>query len=88
MDRIELTESEAGLAWGTGYSQVQLAAVPAEAVNLSLGRGNPTAIASLKPGQVVLDIGRGAGIDAFYAARRVGPSGKVILRDQPVRGPG
>ncbi len=78
---IGLTDSDAGLTWITGYSQEQLAAVPAEAANLSLGCGNPTAIASLQPGQVVLDIGSGAGIDTFYAARRVGPSGKVIGLD-------
>ncbi|HEX9115806.1 MAG TPA: methyltransferase domain-containing protein, partial [Anaerolineae bacterium] len=81
MDQIEVTEGEAGLAWVTGYSAEQLGAVPAEAANLSLGCGNPTALASLKAGEVVLDIGSGAGIDAFYAAKRVGPSGKVIGLD-------
>ncbi len=70
-----------GLTWHTGYSAEQLAAVPAEAAQLSLGCGNPTAIAGLKPGEAVLDIGSGAGIDAFYAARRVGPAGKVIGLD-------
>jgi arsenite methyltransferase len=72
---------EDDLSWVTGYTGEQLALVPAEAVNLSLGCGNPTAMASLKPGEVVLDIGSGAGIDAFYAARRVGASGKVIGLD-------
>jgi ubiquinone/menaquinone biosynthesis C-methylase UbiE len=81
MDQIELTEGDGGMAWVTGYTQEQLGAVPAEAVNLSLGCGNPTALASLKPGEVVLDIGSGAGIDAFYAAKRVGTSGKVIGLD-------
>jgi arsenite methyltransferase len=81
MDQIEATKGDAGLAWVTGYTQEQLALVPAEAVNLSLGCGNPTAMASLKPGEVVLDIGSGAGIDAFYAARRVGPAGKVLGLD-------
>jgi arsenite methyltransferase len=69
------------LAWVTGYTDEQLALVPAEAANLSLGCGNPTAMASLKPREVVLDIGSGAGIDAFYAARRVGTHGKVIGLD-------
>jgi arsenite methyltransferase len=64
-----------------GYSAEELAQLPAEAANLSLGCGNPVALASLRPGQVVLDIGSGGGIDAFYAARRVGPSGKVIGLD-------
>jgi SAM-dependent methyltransferase len=60
-----------------GYSEADLAAVPAGA-NLGLGCGNPIAIASLRPGQTVLDLGAGAGFDAFLAARAVGPSGKVI----------
>jgi arsenite methyltransferase len=76
---MDLIEDD--LAWVTGYSQEQLALVPAEAVNLSLGCGNPTAMASLKVGDVVLDIGSGAGIDAFYAAKRVGSTGKVIGLD-------
>ena len=60
-----------------GYSSEDLAAVP-EGANLGLGCGNPVALASLKPGQVVLDLGSGAGFDAFLAARAVGPDGKVI----------
>lgn len=64
-----------------GYTPEQLAEVPSEAANFSLGCGNPTAMASLRPGQVVLDIGSGGGIDAFYAARRVGSTGKVIGLD-------
>jgi SAM-dependent methyltransferase len=60
-----------------GYSDEELAAVP-EGANLGLGCGNPTAIAALKPGQTVLDLGSGAGFDAFLAARQVGPTGKVI----------
>lgn len=60
-----------------GYSEADLAAVP-EGANLGLGCGNPVAIASLKPGQTVLDLGAGAGFDAFLAARAVGPTGRVI----------
>lgn len=60
-----------------GYS-VEEAAIAPEAANLGLGCGNPLAIASLQPGQVVLDLGSGAGFDCFLAARAVGPTGKVI----------
>ena len=60
-----------------GYSAEDEAAAP-EAANLGLGCGNPLAIASLKQGQVVLDLGSGAGFDCFLAARAVGKSGKVI----------
>jgi arsenite methyltransferase len=60
-----------------GYANEQLAIAP-EAANLGLGCGNPLAIASLQPGQTVLDLGSGAGFDCFLAARAVGPSGKVI----------
>lgn len=60
-----------------GYSEEQLAAVP-EAANLGLGCGNPVALASLKVGETVLDLGSGAGLDCFIAANKVGRSGKVI----------
>ncbi len=60
-----------------GYSEQELAAAP-EGANLGVGCGNPTALASLRPGEVVLDLGSGAGFDAFLAAREVGPSGRVI----------
>src|SRR5690606_5196813 len=60
-----------------GYSQTDLAAVP-EGANLGLGCGNPVAIASLQPGQTVVDLGAGGGFDAFLAARAVGPTGRVI----------
>jgi arsenite methyltransferase len=60
-----------------GYSAEDAATAP-DAANLGLGCGNPLAIASLKEGQVVLDLGSGAGFDCFLAARAVGPNGKVI----------
>jgi SAM-dependent methyltransferase len=71
-------EARAAQVSGTiGYSEEELAALPAGA-NLGLGCGNPTALDSLKPGEVVLDLGSGAGIDAFLAARQVGSEGRVI----------
>ena len=60
-----------------GYKAHDLAAVP-EGANLGLGCGDPTADADLQPGQTVLDLGSGAGVDCFLAARRVGPQGLVI----------
>jgi len=60
-----------------GYSNEELAAVP-DGADLGLGCGNPVALASLRPGETVLDLGSGAGIDCFLAARKVGPGGKVI----------
>jgi SAM-dependent methyltransferase len=60
-----------------GYSAEELAQVP-EGADLGLGCGNPQAIASLRPGETVLDLGAGAGFDAFLAARAIGPKGRVI----------
>jgi len=60
-----------------GYSDEEMGAVP-EGANLGLGCGNPTALASLKEGETVLDLGSGAGFDCFLAAQKVGKSGKVI----------
>jgi SAM-dependent methyltransferase len=60
-----------------GYSDTELAAVP-EGSNLGLGCGNPQAIAALRPGEVVIDLGSGAGFDCFLAAQQVGPAGRVI----------
>lgn len=60
-----------------GYSEEELKAIPEEA-NLALSCGNPTALASLKEGEVVLDLGSGAGFDCFLAASKVGQNGKVI----------
>jgi ubiquinone/menaquinone biosynthesis C-methylase UbiE len=60
-----------------GYSDAEMSSVP-EGANLGLGCGNPVALVSLKEGDVVLDLGSGAGFDCFLAAQRVGKSGKVI----------
>jgi arsenite methyltransferase len=60
-----------------GYSEEDLSSVP-DGADLGLGCGNPQAIAALKPGERVLDLGSGAGFDVFLAARQVGPSGFVI----------
>jgi SAM-dependent methyltransferase len=62
---------------GIGYSPEEMQAVP-EGANLGLGCGNPVALASLKEGETVLDLGSGAGFDAFLASRSVGNSGRVI----------
>jgi arsenite methyltransferase len=60
-----------------GYSDTELAAVP-DGANLGLGCGNPQAIAALRPGEVVVDLGSGAGFDCFLAAQQVGANGRVI----------
>ena len=60
-----------------GYTKQELQSIP-EGANLGLGCGNPLAFASLKQGQVVLDLGSGAGVDCFIAAKKVGKKGKVI----------
>src|SRR5580704_4362845 len=60
-----------------GYSDSELAAVP-EGANLGLGCGNPQAIAAMRPGEVVVDLGSGAGFDCFLAAQQVGANGRVI----------
>ena len=60
-----------------GYTPEQLASIPAEA-NMGLSCGNPTAFASLEPGETVVDLGCGGGLDVFLAAARVGPTGKAI----------
>ena len=63
------------------YSAAETGTLPSEAVTASLGCGNPTALLRLDPGQVVLDLGSGGGIDVLLSARRVGPSGKVYGLD-------
>jgi len=70
------TSSE-GISKRIGYSEEEIGAVP-EGANLGLGCGNPVALASLKQGETVLDLGSGAGFDCFLAANRVGKTGKVI----------
>lgn len=64
-----------------GYVPEELAAVPVEAADISLGCGNPVAVADLRPGEVVLDLGAGGGLDVLLSARRVGPRGKVYGLD-------
>jgi len=63
------------------YSEKELSLVPKTAFSLSRGCGNPTGFANLRPGEVVVDLGCGAGIDVILAAQKVGPSGKVVGAD-------
>ena len=69
------------VAIGRFYSEEELAEVPFGARDWALGVGNPVRYAFLQPGEVVLDVGSGAGIDTILAARRVGPTGRVIGLD-------
>ncbi len=70
-------EGVRAVAQAFGYSPDELASIPAEA-NMGLSCGNPTAFASLRPGEVVVDLGCGGGLDVFLAARKVGSSGRAI----------
>lgn len=70
-----------GMVKVAGYGAGELAGLPADAVQNAFGCGNPLAFAGVKPGQVVLDIGSGAGIDCLIAAEKVGPAGRVIGLD-------
>ena len=75
-----LSGSQTGVravAQAFGYTPEQLASIPAEA-NMGLSCGNPTAFASLQPGETVVDLGCGGGLDVFLAAAKVGPAGKAI----------
>src|SRR5438876_8872807 len=65
------------IAEAFGYSAKELTAIPAEA-NLGLSCGNPTAFASLRPGETVVDLGCGGGLDVLLAAARIGPAGKAV----------
>ena len=69
--------STADISRSIGYTEDELVSVP-EGANLGLGCGNPVALASLKAGETVLDLGSGAGFDCFLAAKRVGEKGQVI----------
>ncbi len=71
------TELIQGISKKIGYTDAELKAVP-DGANLGLGCGNPVALASLKQGEIVLDLGAGAGFDCFLAAGRVGERGRVI----------
>jgi len=68
---------EEAISKNIGYSEEELASVP-EGADLGLGCGNPVALASLKEGETVLDLGSGAGLDCFLAANKVGQKGRVI----------
>src|ERR1700746_3188349 len=63
------------------YADGETSALPAKAIAASLGCGNPTALAQLKPGETVRDLGSGGGIDVLLSARRVGPTGKAYGLD-------
>jgi len=69
------------LVTGNLYTASETAGLPADAVTASLGCGNPTALAELQPGEVVLDLGSGGGIDVLLSAKRVGPTGKAYGLD-------
>jgi len=71
------SSSPGKLAEGIGYTSQELEILP-DGANMGLSCGNPTAIANLKPGQVVLDLGSGGGFDVFIAAKKVWPTGRVI----------
>src|ERR1700756_1878582 len=63
------------------YDAAQMEQIPGEALQASLGCGNPTALAKLNPGEVVLDLGSGGGVDVLLSAKRVGPTGKAYGLD-------
>lgn len=70
-------EGVRAVAKAFGYSADELQSIPAEA-NMGLSCGNPTATANLRPGEIVVDLGSGGGLDVFLAAKKVGPTGKAI----------
>jgi arsenite methyltransferase len=78
MDQLISIDDNLDVRFIPDYSASERAGVPAESAEIALGCGNPTAMASLKPGETVLDIGSGGGMDAFLAAGKVGPAGRVI----------
>jgi len=86
--REAVRDAYTGISTGAGeivarwlYSDEELAEVPSGAVAWALGVGNPVRYALLQPGEVVLDVGSGGGIDSILAAKRVGPEGRVIGLD-------
>ncbi|MBP7831326.1 MAG: arsenite methyltransferase [Kiritimatiellae bacterium] len=70
-------DGAAGVARAVGYSDAELATLP-EGANMGLSCGNPAALAGLKPGETVLDLGAGGGFDVFLVAQKVGPAGRAI----------
>jgi arsenite methyltransferase len=89
-ERVATGQTGCGCGAGTGcgdpitanlYDASQIGTLPVEAVVASLGCGNPTALAELRPGDIVLDLGSGGGIDVLLSARRVGPTGKAYGLD-------
>lgn len=76
-----VTGAEAEVFGSGQYDAVELAGLPPEVADLSIGCANPVALAELNAGEVVLDLGAGGGIDVLLSARRVGPSGKAIGLD-------
>src|ERR1700733_11030202 len=78
--RSTLSNNHAGIqavAEAFGYTAEELTSIPA-AANMGLSCGNPTATANLRPGEVVVDLGSGGGLDVFLAAKMVGPEGRAI----------
>jgi ubiquinone/menaquinone biosynthesis C-methylase UbiE len=73
----DTSEAASKLAQSVGYDMEELAALP-EGANMGLSCGNPVALATLKPGEVIVDLGSGGGFDIFIAGRRVGPDGRAI----------
>jgi hypothetical protein len=82
-DAGRVIDSEArGVDWTGGYSEVEKRELPRAAVEASLGCGNPVALATLSPGEVVLDLGSGGGIDVLLSARRFRRAVKGRWNDQ------
>ena len=77
----ELSDRFLAASGREAYSADELAGIPEDARDFSLGCGNPTAVAGLAPGETVLDLGSGGGLDCFLAARAVGPAGRIIGLD-------
>jgi SAM-dependent methyltransferase len=80
----DLTDEERALIRGL-YDEAEVAGLPEGAIEAAAGCGNPTAIAEIRPGETVLDLGSGGGIDCFLAAKQTGPAGRVIGVDMTSR---